>query len=524
MVINCCFSGDKERPYLGYVEAFPQYVSYSTFRHNELAPIELGQTSNQEYSLMEQDTKQDVNSDTASLIPFLRWMECELIQQNKPTKSMKIAGATGLMVGLLAACVSFPLAGNFGILVVEAMGSRNSAANTLAYILCGVNAAIPSMALNSVATRSQFQRLVSSSSLESTLLLPSNTLKFLNNLSHFLCFFSAMSPCYVGYLVSEGFPWPVRILFMGPAYIGCYMFTVGSQKRLSKSLVHSLEQKNETMPKRQRIQESLIKSMKMISTMQKEDFDDVYNKFFTVLETQATEDSYQSRLRKIKSLLDIGKESEELTPRSNCNINGKKLVGVLGSIIGTAETYLAFSLVEEATDVLCNSIGIYDPATKSVLGKTFGSLACIPWGALYIEGVKGRFTRIYDSVFNKSRSYQKEFVSLPVNTCISRFAIWGGVSAAIPSVYLSLQTTKTLPLGLRIILGGAIFLCPSTVLTEALEIMLNQGWGWVKSFRTDSLEFHKEKLIQAMRSIYLKIDEMPDSIIDSLDNELFDIA
>lgn len=450
------------------------------------------------------------------LVPFLEWVEQQILEDPKETQCSKFLGVTGLGIGLIAAYASFPLAGDFGILVAKALGSQNAKLEKAIYVLCGINAAIPSMALNSVATRSQFKRLAEKSNRDDELSGNYKKIKALKFLAHGLGLFSAVSSGYVGYLVSKDFPLPFQILFTACAYGGCYMFTVESQKRISTLLVNRSTHSKASNLKRENLRERLVKAMKSISSMDKEKFNTAYNELFNNLEVENLEEKHVSTLNKIKNLLNLGKEELELKPASKGTSFGGKVVTVIGALIGTAETYVAFSLVNDATPFLCDAVGINNPVAKNVISKTFASLACIPWGSLDIEGVCGSFSRIYRSFFYKDHQYAKEFVKPTVKKTITGFSVWGGISAAIPPTYLAIQATKGLPLALRIIISGATFLCPATVLEQALEEMLDQGWTWIKSFKSDSIEKHREKLVKAIEKIYFKINELPDGTIDSM--------
>lgn len=456
----------------------------------------------------------------SAITPFFQWMENELIQQQRQTKTFKISGYVGLSIGAFAAYSSFPLAADFGELLVDWMGNQNSMGRGFGHYIFGIDAAIPSMALNVVATRQQFQDLLSSNS-NLLGLYEDKVFKGFKITAHILGLFSAMSSGYVGYLVSKDFPTPVTILLTSSAYLGCYMFTVESEKRLLRASFNYFRQKKKTQFMRQKLQIGLLKSMKIIPKMEQEEFNLNYEEFFKQCLSQEKDEVYQNNLRKFQVLLKLGEASEELPTPSKWNNYGRIGVEVLGSIIGAAETYVAFKLVEEATLFTFDSTGVENEETRNYVSKLFASLACIPWGTLDIEGVKGRFVRIYNSLFNKELNYQKEFVKPSVKTGISAFSVFGGCSAAIPATYLAIQTTEDFPLGVRISLSAATFLCPATVLTEALEIMLDQFWSWIKSFRKDSLELHKEKLIKVMEKTYLKIGELSDSMIESLYKEVF---
>lgn len=450
------------------------------------------------------------------LIPFLEWIDNQILEEPKETKISKFLGITGLGIGLCAAYGSFPLGGDFGVLIVKFLGSQNAQFQKAIYILFGVNAAIPSMALNSVATRHQFKRLAEKPVREDE--LSSNNkkkIKVLNFLAHSLGFFAAISSGYVGYLVSKDFPLPIQVLITASTYIGCYMFTVESQKRVSKLMVNLSSYSKASALKRENLKKRLIQAMKSISSMDQEKFNKIYNEFFNNLQ-DGLGDKHSNTLNKIKDLLNLGSEEPELQTASKYTSFGEKIVTVVGALIGTAETYLAFSLVNDVTPFLCDTVGISDPVSKNVISKTFATLASIPWGCLDIEGVCGRFSRIYHSFFYKDRQYTKEFVSPGVKKGIGCFSVWGGISSALPPTYLAIQVTKGLPMAIRIVVSGATFLCPASILTQAVEEMLDQGWTWIKSFRSDSIEKHKEKLVKAIEKIYFKINELSDETINSM--------
>ena len=459
-----------------------------------------------------------------SLIPFLKWLESDVMGNTVTTKSMKVAGFSGLGVGLIAAYASFPLAGDFAVLLSQKLGLTSTDAM---YVIFGINAAIPSMALNSIATQHEFQSLVSPAGIEDQLFKKTTLLKSVDFVAHIFSVFAAMSSGYVGYMVSENFPLPLNILFTACAYGGCYTFTAESQKRISRSLVCFSNQEKRNRFKRKALHDALVLSAKQVSTLPRESVEEIYERLYTAASPYTAENSEKAHLEhseKLRTLLSIGIRMPPLVPRSKCNVFGEKVVKSLGTFIGLAETYVAFSLVDEVTELLLGSvIGINDSSTIKAISYTVSSLACIPWASLDVEGVTGRFNRIYHGLFNKNESYQEEFVNPRVRKIISRFSAWGGVSSAIPPTYLAIKTTEGLPLGARAIISAATFLCPTAVLTEALDTMLYRGWNWIKTFKNDSLEKQKERIVMSLRSVLVKIEEFPDSIIGPLYNMLSEI-
>lgn len=449
-----------------------------------------------------------------SLDPFLKWLELDVLSPPSSNTYMNILGTIGFGIGMIAAYSAFPLAGEFAQFITELIGCGRSQAF---YIILGINAAIPAMALNSVATRHHFQSLISSKQGAKDLFPSNKKILSFSMTAHALSLFAALSSGYVGYLVSKDFSLGWTVLFTACAYIGCWMFTAESQKRIARSLVYRSEQNKENNFKREKLESVLILSAHAVPNLNNQQIDRIYSTLFSKAETASNN---QLIFKKLAILLAMGKNMPMLQTPSNCKVYTGVIIKALGAIIGAAETYVAYSLVQDVAQIICKGLSIRDEGASSALSNVAAGLACIPWACLDIEGVIGRFSNIYNYVFNKQLFFQTEFYSPAVQTAITTFSVWGGVSAAIPPTYLAIKTTENFPLAIRILISTATFCCPAAVLTEALNTMLNQGWNYVKKHKKLSLKLKRERIVDAFKLILIHLNEFPDSTISALYTQL----
>lgn len=476
------------------------------------------------------------SSDNANIVIqlFLEWCYRGALGAAKPTTSQKIkkvvANTAGFIVGGLSVSSIYPLSGNFGDVVSDALHITDNTGRKALYHFFAVNGIIPMLCLSCIEAKDLFTRIAHSTS-NDAITKPHHPYikRGLTAAAYILAVFSALSPMYATLDVFKQSALWVKILTIPASFVGPMIFKAAAELRFIDKALSYLTTKEEAAIKM--IRATLKKDMTTVRTVvEKMPNEQVELLFTDIIKKNEPTDNNQlaaqralivlnklSELKNHSELQQVNQITAPQTSRLSCSFWGRKVCQGAGFVIGAASSYVYYTLAEAATIYLCNLVGIQDLETQNILKNIVASLSIIPWGVLGAESTQTIFDRIYNIFGGKSLQDWK--AGTRMQKAIPFVSVFEGIFASFAPTYLAMQALNTSPWYAKVLILPA-FLGPASIRTMAVSRIMNEGLEWFEERGEMSPAIMRKKIITSIEKIDVALSHLPDEQIMALYHQL----
>lgn len=457
--------------------------------------------------------------------PFLEWCYREAFHLTKKSRAQMIkqytAVGAGIVVGSLSVASIYPLGGDFGNVISDAIGVENPDGRKAIYGFFATNAIIPMLCLSCIEAKDLFKKLTS----PSTNALIKQDRKHLR--TGLICFayvlgaFSALSPMYATIEAFKNSAFWIKALTIPASFVGPFIFKTASETRLIDRGLSNLSSKEtqDILDMRQTLQHDLKNTVQIIQEMENEEIDTLFSNIFEANQRISGKTNQQVAYDNIQHFFALPRQKNHVEiamppSRPVSSSYGNKFFKGVGFVVGAASSYVYYTLAESATLAICDTLGIYEEETRNALKYAIASMAIIPWASMGAESTYMVFDKLYH-VFGGSNPNP----SSAGNRFISIFSAVEGMCASTPPTYLAIQALENSPWYAKLLIIPA-FLGPASIRTVAVSRLLEESIRWLRGCYANSKHTKKETLIEAITKISAIIDKLPEEQLVRLYTDL----